>query len=223
MDAQIVVIAKEPVAGFVKTRLMPRYSPREAALLARAALDDTLRAVRRTPVARRVVALAGNPGPWLPIGIEVIAQRGGGLDERIAAAMAEAYAGLASPVLLIGMDTPQVTPELLTKAARKLGGTDAVLGPARDGGFWLLGLRRPDPELVLGVPMSTAHTGQAQLDRLRRAGLEVASLPVLTDVDEPGDALRVAEEAPASRFAHVLAAIERSVRHAAEPTVEAPR
>ncbi len=150
LPVTVIVIAKAPVPGQVKTRLTPPFSPQEAALLARAALADTLGAVAATPVARRVLALsapegtilppagpgtAAEPGsspPWLPAGFEVIPQRGGGLDERIAAAFTDAYAGGAGmPMVLIGMDTPQVTPDLLTDAAVPLvsGEADAVLGP----------------------------------------------------------------------------------------------
>ena len=80
LAAQILVLAKEPVPGRVKTRLTPPFTPREAAALAEAALMDTLEAVRRTRVIRHVLALAGEPGPWLPDGVEVIPLRGGGLD-----------------------------------------------------------------------------------------------------------------------------------------------
>ena len=113
LAAQILVLAKEPVPGRVKTRLTPPFTPREAAALAEAALADTLAAVRRTRVIRRVLALAGEPGPWLPEGFDVIPQRGAGLDERIAAAMWDAYTALPVPIVLIGMDTPQVTAGLL--------------------------------------------------------------------------------------------------------------
>jgi uncharacterized protein len=209
LTAQVIVIAKEPVPGRVKTRLTPPFSPRQAAGLARAALADTLAAVAAAPAARYVIALDGTPGPWLPAGAPVLAQRGAGLDERIAAALADAYAGLAVPVVLIGMDTPQVTAALLEAALRPLadGTADAVFGPAADGGFWLLGLRRPDPSLVLGVPMSTADTGVTQLARLAWAGLRVRWLPMLRDVDTAEDACEVARQAPGSRFAAALAAM----------------
>jgi rSAM/selenodomain-associated transferase 1 len=208
LGAQVIVIAKEPVPGRVKTRLTPPFSPAEAALLAEAALTDTLAAVAATPVARRVLALEGMPGEWLPAGFGVIAQRGGGLDERLAAAFAEAHAAIALPMVLIGMDTPQVTPGLLAEAAGTLisGEADAVFGPAADGGFWLLGLRRPDRSLLAGVPMSRADTGRVQLDRLTQAGLRVAMVPELTDVDTVTEAELVAREVPGSAFAAAFCA-----------------
>jgi rSAM/selenodomain-associated transferase 1 len=198
----LIVIAKEPRPGRVKTRLTPPYSPEQAAALAEAALADTLDTVVATPVMRRVLALSGEPGPWLPPRIELIVQRGDGLDERLAAAFYDAYRG--RPMVLIGMDTPQVTTDLLAAAGKALSTHDAVLGPADDGGFWLLGLRTPDPGLLTGVPMSRPDTGAAQLARLRRAGLRVAELPELTDVDTAADAERVAACAPRGRFAQTV-------------------
>ena len=207
--AQLVVIAKAPVPGRVKTRLTPPFSPLQAARLAEAALADTLAAAAKVPAARHVIALDGAPGHWLPGGFKIIRQRGRGLDERIAAALGEAYARLPVPVVLIGMDTPQVTPGLLESALRPLadGTADAAFGPAADGGFWLLGLRRPDPALVVGVPMSTARTGAAQLARLADAGLRVRRLPCRLDVDSAADADAVAEQIPGSRFAAALRAV----------------
>ena len=204
--AQVIVIAKQPVPGRVKTRLTPPFSPRQAARLAAAALADTLAAAAQVPAVRHVLALEGTAGDWLPPGFDVIAQHGRGLDERLAAAFGQAYAQLPVPMVLIGMDTPQVTRRALEAAIRPLatGAADAVFGPAADGGFWLLGLRRPDPALLLGVPMSAADTGEAQLARLNGAGLRVRQLPLLTDVDDAATARAVAAQIPRSRFAAAL-------------------
>lgn len=207
--AQIVIIAKEPVAGRVKTRLTPPYRPDQAAALAEAALRDSLRAVCATPASQRVLALDGLPGSWLPPGVVVIPQRGAGLDERLAAAFSDVYRLRREAIVLIGMDTPQVTPALLGEAMEALERHDAVFGPAADGGFWLLGLREPDPSLLLGVPMSQPDTGKLQLDRLDRAGLSVRMLPELSDVDTAADAVAVAEQAPASHFAAALRELGR--------------
>ncbi|MFJ8400779.1 DUF2064 domain-containing protein [Streptomyces microflavus] len=198
----LLVIAKEPVPGRVKTRLCPPFSPAEAAELAAAALADTLRTVLALPARRRVLVLEGRPGPWLPPGIEVVPQSAGGLDERLAAA----FGGCTGPALLVGMDTPQITPALLAPALAPDAWErcDAWFGPAEDGGFWALGLAQPDPALLRGVPMSVPETGAVQRRRLVEAGLRVRDLPVLLDVDTAADAHRVAAEAPDGRFAAVL-------------------
>jgi hypothetical protein len=190
----ILVMAKAPVPGRVKTRLTPAFSAVEAAALAQAALCDTLEVVSAAPAGRRVVVLDGDPGPWLPTGFDVLRQAAGGLDERIAAALA----ATTGPVLLIGMDTPQLTVHQLTVSFDDHG---AWLGPAADGGYWALGLARPDPELVRGVPMSQACTGAVQLRRLSDAGLRVGLLPCLRDVDTPACAAAVSADAPHTRFA----------------------
>lgn len=120
----LVVIAKAPRPGFSKTRLTPPCTPEQAAALAEAALRDTLEAVGACPADRRVVVLDGEPGPWCPDGVDVVPQRGGGLDERLAAAFTDVAAtapdGRTGPMLLIGMDTPQVNAALLADALDRL-------------------------------------------------------------------------------------------------------
>ena len=190
----LLVIAKQPVPGRVKTRLVPPCTHEQAAALAEAALTDTLLTVLEVPSRRRVLVLDGKPGPWLPPGFDVVPQCGGPLDERLSGA----FAAVRGPALLIGMDTPQITPDLLTVDWRD---ADAVFGPAVDGGFWALGMREPDPDLLRGVPMSTPETGAIQRARLVDAGLRVADLPPLRDVDAAADAVAVARQAPQSRFA----------------------
>ncbi|GAA3515012.1 hypothetical protein FHR32_007985 [Streptosporangium album] len=208
---QILVIAKAPAPGQVKTRLCPPCTGEQAARLAAAALEDTLDTVALTRLPNPVLALQGLPGPWLPPGFTVIPQRGRGLDERLAAALTDAHLLHGLPIVLIGMDTPQLTPSLLEAAADALTGHDAVYGPAADGGFWLLGLRRPDPALLLGVPMSQPGTGAAQLRRLRQAGLSLALLPELRDVDTFADACHVAAQAHGTRFAATLKDVRMSM------------
>jgi rSAM/selenodomain-associated transferase 1 len=198
----VIVLAKAPEPGRVKTRLCPPCDPGEAARLAEAALVDTLSAVAATPTRRRVLVLEGTPGPWLPTGFEVLPQRGDGLDERLA----HAFSDVGEGGVLIGMDTPQVTPELLAESLRLLHTTpaDAVLGPAVDGGWWGIGLLAPDPAVFVGVPMSTSTTGAAQRARLRALGLRTKSLPSLRDVDDIEDAVAVAHDAPRGHFAGTL-------------------
>lgn len=208
--ATLLVIAKEPVPGRVKTRLTPPYTPREAATLAEAALADTLHTLLRTPARRRLLVLDGTPGPWLPPGFHVVPQVDGRLDERIAAAFTHCEDG---PALLVGMDTPQLTPELLSGVGQD--GHDAWFGPAADGGFWALGFADPARagSAVRGVPMSTDRTGAIQRSRLAEAGLAVADLPVLRDVDTAADAAQAAACCPpGSRFTAALASLAEVAR-----------
>jgi glycosyltransferase A (GT-A) superfamily protein (DUF2064 family) len=206
MRHQVLVLAKAPVPGRVKTRLCPPCTPAQAAAVAGAALADTLDAAGRSPAVRHTLVLDGRyPAP---AGWTVVAQRGVGLGQRLANAYVDtALPGVAT--VLVGMDTPQLDPTDLTAAATALGGADAVLGPAADGGWWLLGLRDPaDAGALVGVPMSTSDTG-----RLTRAALLALRRTVSTagahrDVDTASDAWRVALAHPDGRFA---AAVRRHV------------
>ncbi len=203
MPAALVVMAKAPVAGRSKTRLCPPLEPEQAATLAEAALADTLQAVAWTPgAARRVLVLDGEPGPWLPPGFEVIAQRGEGLGVRLGNAVRD----VGEPLLMVGMDTPQLTRAQLAGALERLDApaVDAVLGPTADGGYWAIGLAAADPAVFDGVPMSTAQTGAAQRARLDALGLRTAPLETLRDVDTFEDAIAVATLAPWTRFAATL-------------------
>jgi glycosyltransferase A (GT-A) superfamily protein (DUF2064 family) len=199
MTRTLLVIAKAPRAGHSKTRLCPPCTPRQAAGLAEAALADTLDAVLAARADRRVLVLDGVPGPWLPDGFEVVRQRGDGLADRLANGFADA----GGPGFLVGMDTPQVTPELLDEALDH----EVAFGLASDGGWWGLGLPAPLP-VFDGVPMSSIFTGAFQRARLRAAGLDPHELPVLRDVDTIADALDVAATAPWTRFAARLGALE---------------
>jgi rSAM/selenodomain-associated transferase 1 len=195
--ASIIIMAKAPVPGRVKSRLCPPCTPEEAALLAEAALRDTLESASAVPGARPVVSLDGPTGFWLLPGFLVMPQRGEGLAERLAAA----FEDVGGPAIAIGMDTPQVAPAVLAGAVRMLAQTDAVLGPADDGGYWAIGLQRADGRVFRDIPMSTSSTAALQHARLDELGLRCRLLPIMRDVDTFADAVAVATEAPDSHFA----------------------
>ncbi|MEU4246954.1 DUF2064 domain-containing protein [Amycolatopsis sp. NPDC026612] len=214
----LLVVAKAPVPGLAKTRLCPPATPAEAAEIAAAALLDTLDAVCAVPGAEPVVAMTGDLGAAArPVEISMalrhvttIPQRGYDFGARLANAHADAaevHAGL--PILQIGMDTPQVTPELLAAAAAPVRhGHDAVLGPAVDGGWWALGLAEPRHAQVLaGVPMSRDDTGERTLRALTACGLRPRPAGRLSDVDTMADARSVAAACPDGRFARAVAAV----------------
>jgi glycosyltransferase A (GT-A) superfamily protein (DUF2064 family) len=197
----LIVLAKEPVPGHVKTRLCPPCSPAEAARVAAAALADTLDAALGSGADRVVLALDGRPGAWCPPGVVVVGQGHGALDRRLAHAWSHGTG--RGPALQVGMDTPQVSAGELDRAMSALvdDGVDAVLGPATDGGWWALGMRRPRPEAVLGVPTSRPDTGARQAARLAALGLRTRLLDPYTDIDTWPDALAIADRAPGTRVA----------------------
>lgn len=205
----VLVVAKAPVPGLAKTRLAADVGAEVAADIAAAALLDTLDAVAAAPVSRRVVALTGDLRMACRsdeiadrlADFTVIAQRGDGFAERLVSAHEDAAApGL--PVLQIGMDTPQVTPDLLAECGRALV-ADAVLGLAADGGWWVLGVRDAAMTGCLrDVPMSQPDTGALTLAALRDAGLRVHLVIELADVDTAVDIAEVRRLcAPTGRFA----------------------
>lgn len=204
-----LVMAKEPVPGRVKTRLCPPCTPEEAATVATAALADTLEAVAACGAPRRIVALEGAPGEWLPPGFEVVPQRGDGLAERLACAWADA----GGWGIQIGMDTPQVRPAELDRLLGVVAPGRAVLGPALDGGWWIIGLAEVDPAAAFdGVPMSTPMTGALQRRRLRSLGLVVHGAPTRQDIDTVADLAAVAGAAPTTRTAAVAASLGLELR-----------
>ncbi|MEV0895953.1 DUF2064 domain-containing protein [Actinoplanes sp. NPDC049802] len=194
---QLLVMAKAPVPGRVKTRLCPPCTPAGAAAIAAAALCDTLEVGTALPAVRRVLVADGTYA--VPPGWVGVPQRGDGLAARLAHAFADT-ALPDVPSLLIGMDTPQVTAGLLRDAADLLVRHGTVLGPADDGGWWALGLREPgDASVLPGVPTSTAETGARTWAALRNRGLRPARLPRLRDVDTAADAVTVAAACPPGR------------------------
>ncbi len=213
LPVTVLVVAKAPVPGQAKTRLAASVGDQLAAEIAAASLLDTLDAVAAAPVAERVVALIGDLRAAASAddivnrleSFTVITQRGNDFADRLANAHVDAA---STPVLQIGMDTPQVTPELLTRCGRRLDEAPAVLGPARDGGWWALGLRTPATAGCLRtVPMSQPDTGTLTLAVLRRHGLDVGILDELADVDVVEDIPTVRDAcAPTSRFAKVTRA-----------------
>ena len=201
--ATLLVIAKDPWPGRSKTRLCPPCRPEQAAALAEAALRDTLEVVMAVDVSRRVLVLEGDDRRWRRAGLEVLSQRGDGLDERLE----HAFADVTGPALLVGMDTPQLTAQLLDEGLTALEEHDAVLGPADDGGYWSVGLRDAPAGSFTGIPMSADDTLARQRERFAELGLVTYEQATLTDVDTIADAHTVAAQAPGSRFAGVLAGI----------------
>ncbi|OBH58450.1 DUF2064 domain-containing protein [Mycobacterium sp. E2479] len=214
LPVTLLVVAKAPEPGRAKTRLAAAVGDRVAAEIAAAALLDTLDAVAVAPVTARVVALAGDLDAAASAAeirqrlasFTVIPQRGKDFAAKLANAHADAADGL--PVLQIGMDTPQVSTDLLTACAHRLLEAPAVLGPARDGGWWVLGVADSAMARCLcNVPMSVPETGELTVKALRDNGIEVVTVGTLADVDFVDDIAVVRDAcAPTSRFARVTRA-----------------
>ena len=198
VHAHILVMAKAPIPGRVKTRLCPPCTPEEAAAIAEASLIQTLEAAKACGANKFVVALEGKPGEWLPEGFTVIPQVAGTLNVRLAAA----WAAVGAPGLQIGMDTPQVTPTLLDRCFGELfdDNVDATLGLAPDGGWWAIGMRKDHQHAFDNVSMSQSNTGAMQLRQMKRLGLRVGMLEELCDVDHFDDAVTIAAEMSGSSF-----------------------
>jgi uncharacterized protein len=209
----VLVVAKAPVPGLAKTRVARDVGDAVAADLAAAALLDTLDAVRDSglPV---VVALTGDLDAAARddelaaalAGVRVVPQVGETFGDRLARAHADADDGHG--VVQIGMDSPQVAAGDLLEAAALLDDHPSVLGPADDGGWWLLAVRRgSDASALASVEMSTPLTGAHTREVLPQP---VGAVRRLRDVDTWADALDVAREIPGSRFAEATRAVEFS-------------
>lgn len=223
--ARVLVLAKAPVAGRVKTRLGRDVGMEQAAELAAAALLDTIEACTDGFGAEHChLALQGDLSAALHGGLieqslagwSVVEQRGDGFAARLVNAHADLAAVAPGPVVQIGMDTPQVTPRLLVAAVDALSAgseaADAVLGPAVDGGWWALALRDArDAAPLTGVAMSAPTTYVATRQALTSSGLRVVDTTTLRDVDTVTDAVDVAQAAPRSRFAQAWASIAGDV------------
>lgn len=213
----LLVMAKAPVPGLAKTRLAATVGDRVAAAVAAAALLDTLDAVCDAGAAHRVVALTGDldaAACAAPIrarlrDFTVVEQRGGTFADRLANAHADASAATGgAPILQIGMDTPQVTGDLLDRCADALSGRDAVLGMACDGGWWVLGVRSAAmADCLRQVPMSQPDTGALTRKALTDSGIDVHLVEELADVDTAADVDAVRRRCrPGTRFPFATAA-----------------
>lgn len=190
--ATLCIFAKPPVAGSAKTRLARAVGGERASALARAFLVDTCAAARGVPWARPVLATTGALEPALQdeLGLPVWSQGEGDLGARMERVLARALAE-SSVALALGADSPGLPPRVLEAARQALTSTDAVIGPADDGGFYLLGLRRCPAGILADLPWSAPETRARTLERLRAHGLTVTELEPWFDVDEVDDLTRL--------------------------------
>jgi rSAM/selenodomain-associated transferase 1 len=190
--ARIIVFAKAPQPGLVKTRLIPALGARRAAALARRMLETTLRnavGAQVGPVELRVTPAISDPA-WLgipiPDGVEISAQGEGDLGARLARAT-QSGLELDATVMLIGCDCPELDSTALQHAAQTLRRVDAVMHPTADGGYALLGLRRFHPRLFRDIPWSTSTVAHRTIQQLNALQWSFHVAAMLNDIDEPAD------------------------------------
>ena len=188
MKACLVVFGREPVPGRVKTRLASVIGDDAAARVYAATLENTLE-IAGASGARVVLSLADTPsGEWLRhLDVKVEIQSGGDLGERMEDAFARRFAEGEERVIVVGSDCPWFNPTHIAKAATKLGGADAVLGPATDGGYWLVAQRPPGLALFTRIPWSSPETLERTRQRIAALDGSWLELEELVDIDTADD------------------------------------
>lgn len=197
-EAALVIFAKAPIPGQVKTRLCPPLTPDEAASLHGSFVLDTLERTKaaiakfRLPAARILACAPSSTHVFFKImaerhGVQLLDQEGADLGARMHAAFASLFAQGFKRVVLVGTDVPSLPLAHYRQAFETLGSHDLVLGPAQDGGYYLMGLTRPAPELFHDIPWSGDRVLAATRDRAGEAGLRIGLLPVWRDVDTIDD------------------------------------
>lgn len=190
----VAIFARRPVPGLVKTRLSPSLPPDLAASLYRGMLADALAVAREAGTGRVVLYWAGEtveaPPFDVPDDVVVRFQEGTDLGGRLASAFADLLPAPGDRAVVIGGDCPDLDPPTIRSAFAALDHHDVAVGPASDGGYYLIGLRRPAPALFRGVSWGTDRALAETLDRAGHEGLTVRSLDTLSDLDTPEDLVR---------------------------------
>ena len=212
MTASIALLAKAPIPGHVKTRLTPPLEPDRAGRVARALLELTIACIVPAVPARWTLFLDGPTDARLLAlaadhGLAVEPQAEGDLGARLAAAFRVLRSRGATRTLALGADSPTLDPARVNEAIAALEVDDLVLGPAEDGGYYLVGTREPHEEIFRGIPWGTSRVLEVTLERAREAALTTRLLPGWYDVDGIEDLRRVRREI-AERFGAGAAGIE---------------
>lgn len=196
MSNALVLFAKAPIPGRVKTRLTPPLSPEQAAEFHWACVCDAWERVEQmTAASRYFYSDNALPNPESPAPPQQVAlQRGADLGDRMLNCFQDLRARGHHRVLIVGSDSPTLPPAYIAQGLEALERADAVLGPSEDGGYYAIGCREPYPEMFAGVPWSSGETLQRTEASLRALGLRVHHLPTWYDVDTPRDLCRLAAE-----------------------------
>jgi len=198
----LILFARFPVAGKAKTRLIPALGPDGAARMHRRLAEHAVavgRSAARTSDLSVTICCTGGRRrdfrAWLGHDLCYVRQPSGDLGARMQHAFETVFANGAAHALAVGTDVPGVSPSILSQATKSLADHDVVLGPAADGGYYLIGMKRPLPELFRDLDWGTERVAEQTRNIIRRSGLTVAELPVLNDIDRPED-LAVLREDP---------------------------
>lgn len=204
----LIVMAKRPSPGQTKTRLTPPLTPQQAADLYECFLRDVLDIVRRVPhITPFIAASPPNSQPYfaqLAPDFGFVPQIGQNLSERLHFVMVQLLQAGFEQVAAINSDSPTLPAAYLRRAFTLLAdpAVDVVLGPCEDGGYYLIGWKRPNPHLILNVPMSTSRVLQDSLAIAAQEGLRVALLPEWYDVDETADLARLQQAHESGLYSH---------------------
>lgn len=232
--AMILIFAKVPVAGRVKTRLMPRLTGAEAAALHRACLEDVLRTVAGLPSRfEKRILFAGPPTTvrqlkrtLVPRNISVGLQARGNLGRRLLAGLRPLFRSGISRVVVIGTDTPWLSRRRILGALRMLARNDVVFGPTKDGGYYLIACRRSIPKMFSNIAWGTDRVMEQTKRRLRSLGLRCHLLPLDFDLDRPEDLerswrmlalARSRGERPAPALSRMLAQLRQTPSRSSRP------
>jgi len=184
---QLGIFVRVPEPGRVKTRLSPSLTPAQACRLYEAFLCDLFRRLKKLPKEQTTVFFSGDGpdalDPFIPDRAIRREQRGADLGERLVTAFDELLAEPRGPAVIIGSDSPDIPLRYIRLAYRKLKHKDVVLGPAADGGYYLVGLRAPVPQLFEKIAWGTGGVLGQTLEVIARENLSVFTLPLWYDVD----------------------------------------
>ncbi len=198
MGNTLLVVAKQPSPNHTKTRLCPPLSNHQAADLYECFLRDTLDLMRLVPDVQRVIGYYSENGSGyfrsLAPDMALIRQVGATLGERLDNLLKEALVGEAEKAVVMDSDSPTLPLECLTMAFAALDEADVVLGPTEDGGYYLIGMKKPHPQLLREVQMSTPHVLSDTLALAQKHNIQVSLLPAWFDVDTAGDLARLRDE-----------------------------
>ena len=224
-DNWLLVFVKAPSPGAVKTRLLPAWSPAEAAGLYQALVRDTLEAVQPLREVRVVVAYAPDAGfpdlGWLDGSLALVHQEGRTLGERLTHGFAWAFRQGARRVTALGSDAPDLSGAWVRQAFGELQHADVVVGPTRDGGYHLIGLSRPQPALFSDMPWSSPRLLARTLEQIARLGLRLRCVEPVADLDTPEDLERYLNGLTRSPSTHTARYLLGRARGRTRPAAEA--